>query len=131
MHAGLGRRLSGEAGQAAVGLTVVLPLVLGLIMLVVQFALLYHSKQVVDAAATNGAREAALLEASADQGRQVARRFVAQSANLTRVAVQADRGPEQARVEVSGQAPQLVPWFSWTVTGQAIVPVERYVRETP
>jgi len=117
-------RRADEAGVIATQLAVLMPALLMLIMLAVQFALWAHATQLADAAADAGAAAAALADGTADQGEAAAIAMLAQAGNLTDIVVEVDRGPQQATAVVTGIAPNVVPGFRWSVTGRAAVPAE-------
>ena len=118
-----------DRGSVTLGLVAVFPACLGLLLLVVQAALIAHSRDVAQAGAQEGLRQARLYDGSADLGRRAARTFLAQTGDglLTAVSVQATRTTARARVEVTGQALSLVPGLHPTVQAVAAGPVERFV----
>lgn len=123
------RRGRGEAGLTATQLAVVMPALLFWIMLIVQYGLWFHAKQVASAAAAEGV-DAAQVPGGTDAGAEhAARSFLAQSGNLREIAVTVGLDREQLTVRVDGQAPRLVPGIAWNVTSVAQAPVERFVPE--
>lgn len=117
-----------EDGLATTQLVLVFPAVMLLVLLVVQYALVWHAKQLVDAAADQGAHAAA----AADDGRDptvAARQFVAGGADLSDVDVAVSRNAGRVVVRVAATAPRVVPMGSWRVAGEAAAPVERFVPE--
>ena len=108
---------------------ILFPAVLFWLMLIVQYGLWWHAKQVADAAAIQAVDAAQLPNASAGDGDTAANEFLGQAGNLTSVTVLVDRTPALVTVEVTGRAPQLVPGFEWSVTARSQGPVERYIPE--
>jgi Flp pilus assembly protein TadG len=114
-----------DRGLVTVELTIVAPLVLWWLMLMVQYGLWWHAKQVADAAAAEAVDVAQTLDGTAADGEDAALDFLAQSGNLDNVSVSVDRGTDVVAVEVQGDAPQLVPGWDWGVTARSQAPIER------
>lgn len=108
---------------------VVFPALLFWIMLIVQFGLWYHAKQVADAAAAEAADAAQVVGATDLDGETAADAVLAQSGNLHDVTIEVDRTVDRVVVTIQGSSPRLVPGFAWEVTGRADAPVERFVPE--
>ena len=72
----MSQRLRGERGEAVTETVLLVPVLLLLIMLVIQFGLWYHAEHVVQAAAQEGARAARAEGATAEDGRARAEQFV-------------------------------------------------------
>lgn len=108
---------------------VVFPAVLFWIMLIVQYGLWYHAKQVADIAAAEALDAAKVPSASAMDGENAARSFLATSGNLREVTVVVNRDLAVVDVEIRGSAPQLVPGITWSVTSQARARVEEFIPE--
>jgi len=123
-----GRR-RGDAGMTATQVAVLFPAILFWLMLIVQYGLWWHAKQVANAAAAEAVDAAQIHTGTAAEGEAAAASYLAQSGNLTGIAITVDRGPAVVTAEVSGGAPQLVPGFSWSVTARSQAPVERFVPE--
>jgi Flp pilus assembly protein TadG len=123
------RRRSTEAGVATTQVAVLMPALLFWIGLIVQFGLWYHAKHVAGAAADEAVDAAQTPTGTAEDGSAAARSFLEQSGDLSNVEVTIDRGPDRVVVLVRGDAPQLVPGFSWTVTARSEAPTERFVAE--
>jgi len=114
-----------DRGLVIVELTIVAPLVLWWLMLMVQYGLWWHAKQVADAAAAEAVDVAQTLDGTAADGEDAALGFLAQSGNLDNVSVSVDRGTDVVDVEVQGDAPRLVPGWDWGVTARSQAPIER------
>jgi Flp pilus assembly protein TadG len=106
---------------------ILFPAVLFWLMLIVQYGLWWHAKQVADAAAAEGAAAARVPTGTEDDGTTAATAFLAEAGNLDTVEVTVDRAPMTVTVTVTGNAPQLVPGFAWSVTATAAVPVEQFL----
>ena len=122
-----GLRGRGDRGLSTVQLTIAAPLLLWWLMLIVQFGLWWHAKQVADFAAAEAVDIAQTPTGTASDGEAAARSYLAQAGHLGGVEVWVDRGTDSVTAQVRGDAPQLVPGFSWGVTARADAPVERFV----
>ena len=122
-------RRPGDAGMTTSQVAVLFPAVLFWLMLIVQYGLWWHAKQVANAAAAEAVDAAQIDTGTAAEGEAAAASYLAQSGNLTSITIAVDRGPAVVAAEVSGNAPQLVPGFSWTVTARSEAPVERFIPE--
>lgn len=110
-------------------LAILMPVLLLWLMLIVQYGLWFHAKQVASAAAAEAVDAAQVPGGTAGEGEQAARSFLSQSGNLDRIDVSVQRGAGTVNVEITGEAPQFVPGFSWSVTTTAASPVERFVAQ--
>lgn len=120
----------GQAGVVATQLAVLMPAVLLLVMLGVQFALWSHGTHLADAAADTAATTAALPGATAEQGRTAGGALLAQAGNLTDPAVTVDRDAVRATATVTGTAPRVVPGLpAWTVSARATAVIEQFIPE--
>ena len=126
MHA---RRSHGDRGMTTSQVAIVFPALLLFIMLIVQYGLWFHAKQVADTAAAEALDAAQTPTGSADDGHRAAQSFLAGSGNLDEVTIDVERDLEQVQVVITGAAPQLVPGFAWNVTATARAPVERFIPE--
>lgn len=121
------RRCRGEAGLTSTQLAVVMPALLFWIMLIVQYGLWFHAKQVAGAAAAEAIDVAQVPGNSAASAEAAARSFLALSGNLTHVTIEISPTADLVSVRVSGQAPRLVPGITWTVASVAQAPLERFI----
>lgn len=108
---------------------IVFPALLFFIMLIVQYGLWYHAKQVADTAAAEALDAAQTPTGSAEDGERVAQDFLASSGNLDDITVTVTRETDTVTVQITGEAPQLVPGFAWQVRSTAAAPVERFIPE--
>lgn len=124
------RRQRGDASLEAV---LAAPVLLLLILMVIQFGLYYHAAHTAEAAAQEGARAARVEGASASDGEERARDFMADAApTLVReVTVTATRDADTTRVQVRGVVHAIVPGVDLSVRAEAESPVERFRPDTP
>ena len=122
-------RRHGEAGMTTTQVTILMPVLLFWIMLIVQYGLWYHAKQVANAAAAEAVDAAQTPTGTAELGEDAARDFLTVSGNLSAPTISVQRDLDRVVAEVRGDAPRLVPGFSWSVTARVEAPVERFVPE--
>lgn len=122
------RRPRAEHGYSPVEAVVTFPALLLIVLTVVQFALLWHARNVAQAAAQDGLQTARSYEGTAEQGRQDASDYLAQVAPrlLQAPDVQVTRGPAQVDVLVTGRVLSILP-LGLIVTEHVTGPVERFV----
>jgi Flp pilus assembly protein TadG len=124
------RRPGGKAedGSSTVEVVIVFPLLLLTLLLVFQFGLWYHARHVALAAAEEGARAARVDSGSTGAGVARARRFLRDLGGTVIVnpQVSAFRDQDVARVEVSGQALNVVPLLRLPIRQASQGPVERF-----
>lgn len=113
--------------MTTVQLTVLFPVVLFWLMLIVQFGLWWHAKQVVNGAAAEAVATARTPDGTDLAGEQAARDYLDGVGNLSHVGVEVSRDGEIVIATVSAHAPRLVPGFAWSVTAISESPVERFV----
>jgi Flp pilus assembly protein TadG len=121
-----------EAGSATTELAIVMPALLLLIMLIVQFALWYHAQTVAVAAAQDGVRTARIQGATAADGEKSSRAFLAQAGGrlVEAPAVSANRGPDNVRVEVHATVVSVVPGLHLAIDEEAQAPLEQFRAES-
>ena len=121
-------RSRGEHGSSSLQTVLVMPLLLLLVTLIVQFALWYHAAHVAIAAAQDGAREARVEGGTAADGQARAQQLLDQlgAGVLTSPTITATRDAQVVRIEVRGYAPQLVPGLRLPVDAISAGPVERF-----
>ena len=109
-------------------LAVVFPALLLILLGVFQFAAWYLAGEVAMGAAQEGARAARLRAGTEADGSTSAWRFIAQAngGQLLAPEVSVTRGPDQVRVDVSGEAVALVPGLNLRVHHTAAGEVERF-----
>jgi len=118
-----------DRGSATLQLVAVFPAFLLTVLLVVQAALVWHARNIAEAAAQEGLRDARLYDGSSAAGQARTRSFLAQTAGdlFTVTTVVVERDNEQARVEVRGRALSLLPGVTPRVDAAAAGPVERFI----
>lgn len=124
---------SREDGYSIVEAVITLPVLIALTMFVVQYALLWHGRNVAQAAAQDGLRTARSYQGTAAMGQQAAVDYLSQVAPklLTRAHVQVDRTPTAVTVQVRAQVLSLLGFARLDVTETAAGPVERFVADVP
>jgi Flp pilus assembly protein TadG len=117
-----------EEGSSTVEVVIVFPLLILTLMLVFQFAFWYHARHVALAAAEEGARAARVDTGTAAAGAARAERFVRDlgPSVIVNPKVSASRNLDVARVEVSGQARNVVPGLRLPIRQVSQGPVERF-----
>jgi Flp pilus assembly protein TadG len=125
----MARRLRDERGMTTIQVAILFPVVLFWIMLIVQYGLWWHAKQVANAAAAEAVDAAQVSSGTARDGEDAAASYLAQSGNLDDITITVSREPTAVTVEVHGDAPRLVPGIEWSVTARSAAPVERFIPE--
>ena len=120
-------RWQSEDGTVASQLAILMPALLLLLMLAVQFGLWAHATQLARAAADEAAYTAALPDSTDTAGRAAAAGLLAQAGHLTDLRIDIDRTDQLVSATVTGSAPQVVPGFRWSVSATAAAPVERFI----
>ena len=122
------RRLRGDDGYSVVEVVITFPVLILLVMLVVQFALLWHARHVAEAAAQDGLRSARGYASTAELGQQDAQSYLAQVAPRLLLAPTVDvrRTPTTVTVRVHAGVLSIVP-LGLDVDETAVGPVERFV----
>lgn len=117
-----------ESGSASAQVVLATPALILVVMLVFQFALYQHASHVVTAAAHRGVAAGQVEQGTDTVARAEAERFLARTDRglLRGAQVQAARSPDGARVVVRANVVSLVPGFTFTVTGVADGPSERF-----
>ena len=124
------RKRDGEQGSATTELVLLMPVMLLLVLLIVQFGLWLHARNVAVAAAQEGLLVAQVPDGTAERGRGRAASFLEETGGIRTVGVTVDRTVTRVRVEVTGTAPALLPIAgTWPVRGVADGPVERFIPE--
>lgn len=121
--------MDGESGTSTTELVLVMPVLLTMVLLAVQFGLYLHAAQVVEAAAQEGLEAARGERDAAAQGQAEAAGFLAATGGVETPAVTADRGGAQVSVTVTGTAVQVLPGLDLRVASTASGPVERFIPE--
>lgn len=120
----------GERGSMSLAQVVITaPALLFLLMLIVQFGLMFHARNVAEQAAQEGVAAARRFDGTAEEGRANALQLLAAlgDGTLKDRDVRASRTSGTASVTVTGTVVAVVPGLSLTVTERASGPVETYV----
>jgi Flp pilus assembly protein TadG len=122
------RRCRGEAGDAVTETVILVPVLLLLIMVVIQFGLWYHAEHVVQAAAQEGVRAARAEGSTSDAGRERAEQFLASVGGsvIDGPQVESTRDGRQASVVVTGKAVAVIPGVHLDVRAHATSPTEDF-----
>jgi Flp pilus assembly protein TadG len=118
-----------QAGSATTELVLLMPVVLLLVLLIMQFGLWLHARHVATAAAQEGLIAAQAEFGTSAAGHQRAAAFLAQTGGLRDVQIDASREETMARVVVTGTPPPVLPGLGMPVSANADGPVERFVPE--
>lgn len=123
------RRAGGDRGYSIVEAVITLPVMLGLTMLVVQYALLWHGRHVAEAAAQDGLRAARAFGATAAMGERDATDYLREVAPrlLLQPTVQAQRTATVATVRVQARVLSVIPFGGFDIEESVAGPVERFV----
>ena len=122
-----GLRRRDERGIAAPELVVVMPLVMLIFLMLVQWSVQLYNDRIVHAAAREAAVDAASWEGTEDAGRQTANDYLADSgSDLSNTSVKINVGATEVTVTVSGEVMTLLPGFTKRVSATATVPRERF-----
>jgi type II secretory pathway pseudopilin PulG len=121
-------RSESDRGFSTLEAVVVIPVVVILTMLVIQYVLLWHARNVTEAAAQNALRVARGYQAAAAQGKASATDYLHKVAGrmLDKFSVTVDRGPTAVTVTVRATVTSVVPFGTYTVTETAAGPVEQF-----
>lgn len=105
------------------------PALLFLLMLIVQFGLMFHARNIAEQAAQEGAAAARRFDGTTAQGREKALQLLTAvgEGTLKNRDVTANRTADTATVTVTGTVVSVVPGFSLSVSESASGPVEKYV----
>jgi type II secretory pathway pseudopilin PulG len=117
-----------DRGFSTVEAVIVIPLVVILTMVVVQYVMLYHARNVTEAAARDGLRVARGYQASAALGKTAAEQYLADVAPKLLVARNCDAQRSAVTVVMvcHAEVASVVPFGSFSVTEQATGPVETF-----
>lgn len=118
-----------DRGYSVLEAAITLPAMFFLTMFVVQWAILWHARNVAQAAAQEGLRTARGYESSAEAGRADAASFLAQVAPnaMPGATVTVDRSATSVTVKVHSSVMSVVPFGDFSVDESATGPVELYV----
>ena len=125
-------RRRSERGAIAIEFMLVLSMLVGVFLLMLQYAVRAHAHRIATAAAEEGLAAASAYDGSAEEGRRTAHKYVEDlDPNLDSTVVTASRSATTARVGVSGKVEQLIPFLTVRVSAEVEGPVERFVEDSP
>lgn len=121
-----------DRGSVTLGIAIVLPVVLALIVLILQAALVWHARDLAQAAAAEGLRVERSPNVSTDAGELRARTFLVETSRhlLGNVTISSTRLAGVATVTVTGTALGVLPGLGLRVHATVSGPVERFVSDT-
>ncbi len=121
-------RARDERGSTTVEFVVLVPLMVMLFMVVVQFGVYFHTRAVATTAAHQAVDNARILDGTADAGTAAATQFLDQNAGALRDRdVSVERTDTAVRVTVTGEVLSLIPFASFPLDVTVSAPVERVV----
>ena len=122
------RRPRGETGSASAEAVVILPVLLLVVLMLVQFGVWYHATAVAKAAVAEAARAARAEGATDEEGRARANAFLAQAGRTIIVdpELTVTRDAEAVRVELRAVAANVVPGLRLPIRALAESKVERF-----
>ena len=105
------------------------PALLLALMLIVQFGLYFHARNIAEQAAQEGAAAARRFDGTTAQGREAALQLlsVVGEGTLKNREVAVELTDETATVTVTGTVVSVVPGFALSISESASGPVEQYV----
>lgn len=123
------QRQRDERGGSSVEVVIAFPIVLGIILLIVQFGIAAHARSVAEAAAQEGAAVARRFDGTEGAGQARTVEYLNQLGPtiLQNRSVNVQRSATTATVTVTGTVVSVVPGLNLQVTKSASGPVERYV----
>lgn len=121
------RRPHADRGAATTQLVLIVPALLLLALLVVQFAVAWHARHIAQYAAQRALAAARIEDGTTSDGRAQAWRSLAVLGHriLQDPSVTVDRAAVQTRVSVGGTVMSVIPGVSLHVSGTASGPTER------
>jgi Tfp pilus assembly major pilin PilA len=117
-----------DRGFGTLEAVIVIPVVVIMTMIVVQYVLLYHARNVTEAAARDGLRVARGYQASAAQGKAAAEQYLTSVAPrlLAHRHCDVQRSATSVMIVCHAGVSSVVPFGSYSVTEQATGPVETF-----
>ncbi|MCI0686313.1 MAG: pilus assembly protein [Sporichthyaceae bacterium] len=126
------RRGGRDRGDTLVEAILITPIMFFIVLVVIQFALWYHARQIVTAAAQEATRVARVATATPDQvaqaGQDRAYAFVETlgGGTVADPSVQVDRTATTVTVQVEASTLTIVPGLDLRATARSVSPVERF-----
>ena len=118
-----------DRGDATVEAVIIVPILVVLTLLVVQFVLVWHGRHVAQAAAQNAARSAAAYQAQPAAGQAAGDDYLAEVAPnlLPGRSVTVTRDAAGATAIVSADVLTVIPFAAFHIQEQATAPLEIFV----
>jgi Flp pilus assembly protein TadG len=118
-----------ERGIAAPEFVIVMPVVMLIFLMLVQWSVQLYNDRIVHAAAREAAVDAASWDGTESAGRETADDYLADSgSDLSNTEVKITVGATEVTVTVSGDVMTLLPGFTKRVSATARVPRERFAQ---
>lgn len=116
----------------AVEFLLVVSMLIGVFLLMLQYAVHAHAERIATAAAEEGLAAATAYQATAADGHRTATDYLtALGPRLHQPNVSVTRTAEQAVVRVTGGVDQLIPFLPVHVAVEVAGPVERFIEPSP
>ena len=117
-----------QRGSASTELVLLVPVLLFLVLLTVQFGLWLHAQHVAQSAVDEGLRSARTATGSIASGEEHATAFldIAAARIIEDRSVSVTRDDGTARVTVTGSAPAVIPGFALPVKASGSAPIETF-----
>lgn len=126
------RRRRSERGAIGIEFMLIISMLVVVFLVMLQYAVRAHAHRIVTAAAEEGLAAAAAYDGSAEEGRRTAQRYVQDlGPGVENAVVTASRSADTARVTVTGEVEEFVPFLTVEVSAEVSGPVERFVEEAP
>ena len=122
------RRSDDDGGYSIVEAAITLPVVVLFAMLVVQWALLWHGRHVVESAVQDGVRAARAYQGTAGDGQRSAQTYLQAVAPtlVTAPQVEVSRTATSVTVRIRAGVLSVIPGGSFQVDESGTAPVERF-----
>lgn len=122
-------RADNDRGYSVLEAAITLPIIFFMLMLVVQWAIVWHSRNVAQAAAQEALRSAQSYQSTAGTGQANGNNYLAQVAPhaLGQGCVKVTRSATTVTVRVHCKVMSVIPFGSYYATETVSGPVERYV----
>jgi Flp pilus assembly protein TadG len=117
----------GERGALSLEFLLVISALIGVFLLMLQYAVTAHAHRVAQAAAEEALSAASAYNGTSAAGQAAGASYVARLGNLTDASVVVTRTATTAVVTITGKGQQVVPFLSTRITVQVQGPVERFV----
>ena len=122
-------RADGDRGYSVLEAAITLPIIFFLLMIVVQWAIVWHSRNVAQAAAQEALRSAQSYQSTAATGQADGNNYLAQVAPhaLGSKCVKVTRSANTVTVRVHCKVMSVIPFGSYYANETVSGPVEKYV----